>query len=125
MKRRHYKELPIWQRGMTLARRVYRLTARFPAEEKFGLTNPMRRASVSVPSKIAEGQARRSTKEFALFLSRASGSSAELETQVLLSADLGFAEPPDATTLVTEIGEIQRMIAAIQRKLSEAVASGR
>jgi len=97
-KPRHYKELLIWQRSMALARTVYRLTARFPAEEKFGMTNQLRRAAVSVPSNIAEGQARKGTKEFAMFLSRASGSLAEVETQLLLSADIGYAESSAATS---------------------------
>jgi len=84
-KPKHYKELLVWQKGMALAKLVYRLTVRFPREEKFGLTSQIRRASVSVPSNIAEGQARQSTKEFLQFLSHAEGSLAELETQVLLS----------------------------------------
>ena len=116
-KPKHYKELLIWQRGMTLAKEIYRLTATFPAEEKFGLTTQMRRAAVSIPSNIAEGQARRSTREFVQFLSLANGSLAELETQLRLSADLKYADAVAVSGLEAEIGEMQRMILAVQRRL--------
>lgn len=117
-KPRHYKELLICQRGMSLARQIYRLTAGFPTEERFGLSSQMRRAAVSIPANIAEGQARRSTKEFGQFLSVASGSLAELDTQLQLSMDLGYTSATDAATGGAEIAAIQKMIAAIQRKLA-------
>jgi four helix bundle protein len=87
---RHYKDLLIWQKAMDLASVVYELTGSIPEEERFGLVVQMRRAAVSVASNIAEGQARRGTKEFLLFLSHASGSLAELETQLLLGVKLRF-----------------------------------
>jgi four helix bundle protein len=114
----HYKELKIWQKGMSLAKSVYRLTVRFPAEEKFGLSAQMRRAAVSVPSNIAEGQARHGTREFLQFLSHTSGSLAELETQILLSADLGYCSAADVKLVSDEITEMQKMVAAIRRKLA-------
>src|SRR5579872_3351401 len=117
-KPRHYKELLIWKKGMELTSAVYRLTARFPTEEKYGLASQMRRAAVSVPSNIAEGQARHGTREFLLFLSHASGSLAELETQVILSVDLSLCGNAEASKVGGKIGELQRMIAAIRRKLS-------
>jgi four helix bundle protein len=89
-KPRHYKVLLVWQKGMELAKAVYRLTAAFPAEEKYGLATQMRRAAVAIPSNIAEGQARHGTREFMHFLSKARGSFAELETQLLLSVELGY-----------------------------------
>jgi four helix bundle protein len=76
----HFKELLVWQKGMELVKAVYRLTATFPAEEKFGLATQMRRAAVAIPSNIAEGHARYGTGEFVSFLSRAIGSLAGLET---------------------------------------------
>jgi four helix bundle protein len=122
----HYKDLQIWQKGMRLTKEIYRLTARFPTEERYGLASQMRRAAVSIPSNIAEGQARRGTKEFVQFLSLASGSLAELDTQLLLSVDLEYTQRTDATAAATEITEIQKMVAAIQRKLAArtAVMSG-
>ena len=116
-KARHYKELLVWQKGMQLAREIYRLTSKFPSEERFGLTSQMRRACVSVPSNIAEGQARRSTREFLLFLSHASGSLAELETQVLLALDLQFCKKEEFEPALTGISELQRMLAALRRRL--------
>jgi four helix bundle protein len=103
---------------MVLAQSVYRLTARFPVDERFGLTSQMRRAAVSVPSNIAEGQARQGTREFLQFLSHTSGSLAELETQVLLSMELGYCGESDTTSIVGEIMEMQKMVAAIRGKLA-------
>jgi four helix bundle protein len=90
-KARHYKELLIWQRAMGLAKSVHLLTETFPTLERYGIVAQMRRAAISIPSNIAEGQARQGTNDFLHFLSRASGSLAELETQLLLSIDLGIA----------------------------------
>jgi len=115
---RHYKELKIWQKGMHLTKSVYQLTARFPSDERFGLSVQMRRAAVSVPSNIAGGQARHGTREFLQFLSHASGSLAELETQVLLSVDPGYCAKSDTSSITDEISELQKMVAAIRRKLA-------
>ena len=117
-KPRHYKELQVWQKAMALAKAVYRLTARFPAEERYGLALQMKRAAVSIPSNIAEGQARHGTREFLQYLSHASGSLAELETQLILSADLSYCSQENSSAIVTEIAELQKMLAAIRRKLS-------
>lgn len=117
-KPRSYKDLLVWQRGIALAKMVYRLTAKFPAEERFGLASQMRRAVVSVPSNIAEGQARRGTKEFMQFLSHVSGSLGELETQLLLSVELNYCRTEEISSITGEITQIQKMVAAIQRKLS-------
>ena len=116
----HYKELKVWKKGMELVRMIYQLTARLPTEEKYGLASQMRRAAVSVPSNIAEGQARQGTREFLQFLSHASGSLAELETQTLLCVDLNYCNPPDITKISGEIAELQKMLAAIRRKLQES-----
>jgi four helix bundle protein len=117
-KPRHYKDLLIWQRGMGLAKLIYRLTANFPSEERYGLTSQLRRAAVSIPSNIAEGQTRQGTKEFVQFLSHAQGSLAELETQLLLSIELDFAQKSDVDHLLQEIDEMQKMIVGLKRKLS-------
>jgi carbamoyl-phosphate synthase large subunit len=117
-KPKHYKELLVWQKGMLLAKLVYKLTMRFPAEERYGLTSQLRRAGISVPSNIAEGQARRGTNEFLQFLSIAEGSLAELDTQLLLSVELGFAHQADVDPALKEIDELQKMLVPLKRKLS-------
>jgi four helix bundle protein len=116
-KPKHYKELLVWQKGMLLAKAVYGLTASLPADERFGLVSQMRRAAVSVPSNIAEGQARHGTREFLQFLSHASGSLAELETQVLLSIDMAYCTNGDTKGVMGLIFELQKMIAALRRSL--------
>ena len=117
-KPKHYKDLLIWQRSMSLAKLVYQLTRSFPPEERYGLISQLRRAAVSIPSNIAEGQARKGTSEFLQFLSIATGSLAELETQLLLSVDLSYCKLPDVAPLFQEIDELQKMIVALKRKLS-------
>ena len=114
----HYKQLQIWQKAMTLTKLVYKLTDGFPDRERFGLTSQTRRAAVSVPSNIAEGQARHGTREFLQFLSHASGSLAELETQLLLSEGLGFSKQADVAHTSDGIAELQKMIAAIRKTLA-------
>jgi four helix bundle protein len=116
-KPKSYKELLIWQKGMALAKFVYKLSARFPVDERYGLISQIRRAGVSVPSNIAEGQARHTTKEFLQFLSHAQGSLAEVETQLLLSVDLGFANQEMISAGLKEVDELQKMIRSVQRKL--------
>ena len=116
-KPKSYKDLLIWQKRMVLAKFVYKLSARFPVDERYGLISQVRRAAVSVPSNIAEGQARHTTKEFLQFLSHAQGSLAEVETQLMLSVDLGFARQEGVAEGLREIDEIQKMIIALKRKL--------
>jgi four helix bundle protein len=102
---------------MTLAKETYRLTRAFPDAERFGLVSQMRRAAVSIPSNIAEGQARHTTKEFVQFLSHAEGSLAELDTQVRLSTELGFCERTQAAFIGQLTDELRRMLNALRRRL--------
>jgi four helix bundle protein len=118
VKPKHYKELLVWQKGMVLAKLVYQLTQKFLAEERYGLTSQLRRAAVSVPSNIAEGQARRGTNEFLQFLSVAEGSLAELDTQLSLSIELGFTQQSEVEPALKEIDELQKMLVALKRKLA-------
>jgi four helix bundle protein len=118
LKPKHYKDLLVWQKGMVLAKLVYQLTQKFPREEQYGLISQLRRAAVSVPSNIAEGQARRGTNEFLQFLSIAEGSLAELETQLLLSVELAYCKQADVEPPLKEVDEMQKMIVALKRKLS-------
>ncbi len=116
-KPRSYKDLLVWQKGIQLAKTVCRLTAKFPAEENFGLVTQLRRAVVSVRSNIAEGQARGTTGEFIQFISKAEGSLAEADTQLTLSIELGFCPKEDVTSAFELIVELQKMLNALRRKL--------
>src|ERR1700704_100219 len=117
-KTRGYKDLLVWQKGIALAKIVYRLTQKYPSEEKFGLVAQMRRAAVSIPSNIAEGQARHTTGEFIQFISHAEGSVAELDTQLIISIELKFCGASDAEPAFGLIGELRKMLNVLRRKLS-------
>jgi four helix bundle protein len=114
---RSYKDLIVWQKGIALAKLIYELTKNFPSEERFGLVAQMRRATVSIPSNIAEGQARQTTGEFIQFISHAEGSVAELDTQLILSIQLRFARAEDADAAFELISELRRMLNVLRRKL--------
>ena len=115
---RSYKDLVVWQKGIALAKLIYQLTNKFPVEEKFGLVAQMRRAAVSIPSNIAEGQARHKTGEFIQFISHAEGSVAELDTQLILSIELRLARAQGADVAFELISELRRMLNALRRKLA-------
>lgn len=115
---RSYKDLVVWQKGIALAKLVYQLTKNFPSEEKFGLLAQMRRAAVSIPSNIAEGQARHTTGEFIQFISHAEGSVAELDTQLILSIELKFCRDVGAEAAFELIAELRRMLNVLRRKLA-------
>src|SRR4051794_19604237 len=117
-KTQNYKDLVVWQKGIALAKATYRLTRTLPIEEKFGLVSQMRRAAVSIPSNIAEGQARHTTGEFIQFISHAEGSVAELETQFILSIELGFSQTEQAKPAFSLLDDIRRMLNGLRRKLS-------
>src|SRR6266496_3788583 len=106
-KTRSYKDLVVWQKGIELAKLAYRLTQSFPPEEKFGLTAQMRRAAISIPSNIAEGQAGHTTGEFVQFISHAEGSVAELDTQLILSVELKFSDHPSVAPAFELIGNFR------------------
>ena len=118
-----YRDLLIWQKGMVLAKQVYSMTRAFPGDERFGLSAQMRRAVVSVPSNIAEGQARHGRREFVHFLSHAEGSLAELDTQLTLAVEPGYCRPCDADGSVVTIAELQKMIASLRGKLAARLAT--
>lgn len=114
---RTHKDLKIWQRSVALVTRVYAITEKFPKSEMWGLTNQIRRASVSVPSNIAEGSGRRSDKELVQFLHIASGSLAELETQFIIANNLGFIANNEYSEVEQEIHEIIRMVSAMSKNI--------
>ena len=107
---RSYRDLIAWQKAMKFVTQIYEVTQQFPSEERYGLTNQLRRASVSVPSNIAEGQARFSQKEFHHFLSMARGSLVEIETQLLIARDLKYLQPAKSDTLLLAADELGRIL---------------
>jgi four helix bundle protein len=110
MDTQRFRDLQVWQRSMNLARTVYGVTNGFPRSELFGLTSQIRRAAVSVPSNIAEGRGRSTDKSFVVFLGQARGSLYELQTQIELARDLGFAAQDRANAILAEAAEIAAMI---------------
>ncbi len=117
-----YKDLIVWQKSILLVKRIYKLTGIFPGEEKFGLISQLRRAAVSIPSNIAEGQARRTTGDFVHFLSNAEGSVAEVETQLIIAIELSFCSKAQADSCLDLVVEIRKMLNALRRTLgSKAV----
>ena len=118
-----FRDLIVWQKSIALAKRVYASTAQMPDSERFGLTIQMRRAAVSIPSNIAEGNARQSRKDYLHFLVMARGSLAELETQTIIAKELMFL--PRDTDLVESIHEIARMLQALITNLRRKTDCGR
>ncbi len=119
-KTQSYKDLVVWQKGISLAKLIYVITAKFPAEEKFGLVSQMRRAAVSIPSNIAEGQARHTTGEFIQFISHAEGSVAELNTQLILAVELKFCSSESSAPASELMEDLRRMLNGLRRKLDSA-----
>lgn len=116
---KNYKELKVWQKAYHLCLEIYRLTKKFPSEETYGLSSQIRRAAVSVPSNIAEGYGRKTTPEYIQSLYIAYGSICEFETQLLLSADLGYIRAEDMKKVQQDIGEVERMLKALIKSLRE------
>ena len=117
MRSSDFKNLDVWKLSMNLTFNIYGLIRFLPNEERFGLCDQMRRAAVSVPSNIAEGQSRNSAKEFIRFLSMARGSLAELETQLLLCVGLGYLQETMLTDVFNNVSSVGRMIKALMNSL--------
>jgi four helix bundle protein len=115
---RDFKELKVWQKAHQFTLAVYRHTANFPPEERFGLTVQLRKAASSVPSNIAEGCGRTSDREFAHFLGIAAGSASEAEYQLLLAKDLTYLQPHVHRDLDNQVNEIKRMLNAFIKTLT-------
>lgn len=115
----NFKELIVWQKAMDLVLEVYGLVKLLPKEEIYSLSDQMRRAAVSVPSNIAEGQARNHTKEFIQFISIAKGSLAELETQLLVCVRLEYIDDEQTKKALALIEKIGKMLSGLQRRLNE------
>ena len=113
-----YKDLIVWQKAMDFVEMVYRETKNFPKEELYSLTSQIRRAATSIPSNIAEGQARKSTAEFKHFLSFAKGSLAEVETQLLIAQRLSYINPKQLSELMDTHEQIGKMLTSLLARLS-------
>ena len=114
---KNYKELKVWQKSYELCLELYRITAKFPKEERYGLTSQIRRSVVSIPSNIAEGYGRKTTLDYIRMLYIAYGSVCELETQILLAGDLDLIDKGEWGVLKKDIAEIERMLKALIKSL--------
>jgi four helix bundle protein len=112
-----YRELIAWQKAMDLVEAIYRATIKFPREEIYSLTVQVRRAAVSIPSNIAEGQGRNTTRDFLHFLSIARGSVKEVETQVLIAERLTYLTKQTAAHLLGQTSEVGRLISGLSNSL--------
>jgi four helix bundle protein len=114
-----YKNLKVWQKAMDLVVEVYKKTDKFPDKERFGLISQINRCAVSMPSNIAEGAGRNSSKEFNNFLGITLGSSCELETQLMIAQKLGYIKEKELEEFNLAIEEIQKMIVGLQRNIKQ------
>lgn len=112
-----YRDLLVWQKAMDLVVGCYRLTEGFPKSETYGLSSQLRRAAVSVPANIAEGQGRESIKEYLHHLSIANGSLMELETHLLIAGRLRYAEDRELTPLLAQTSEVGKMLTGLIKSL--------
>ncbi len=117
----NFKELKIWQRSRLLVKNVYQLTAKFPQNEQYGLVSQINRAAISMISNIAEGAGRSTEQDFSRFLDIAIGSAFELESQLIISFDLGFITEEKIENVLKELDEIQKMIRGFRQNLISKV----
>ncbi len=116
-----YRDLIVWQKAMDLVETIYRTTAAFPREEIYGLTSQIRRAAISIPSNIAEGNGRNTTRDYVHFLGMAYGSVKEVETQVLIAERLRYINSSDSNRLVQMTTEIARLISGLANSLKRRI----
>ena len=105
-----YRDLKVWKKGIQLVKKVYTITKKYPQDELYGLTAQVRKAAISIPSNIAEGQARQSVKDFQRFLNISKGSSAEVDTQMVISKELEYISKEELDDIYGDILEILRML---------------
>ena len=115
---RNFKELKIWQKGIDIAIKTYQLSGTFPKEDKFAIVQQMTRASVSIPSNIAEGSSRKSEKDYSRFIEISLGSAFELETQIMIAEKLHKGDQQLLQELKTQITAEQKMLTGFQQKLN-------
>ena len=114
---KNYKELKVWQKAYQLCLKTYEMTKNFPREERYGLVSQIRRSAISVPSNIAEGYGRKTVGEYIQALYIAYGSYCELETQVLISGDLGYIKVENLEMLQKDLGDVERMLKGLIKSL--------
>lgn len=120
---KNYRDLETWKRAMDLVEAVYEATRKFPKDELYSLTNQVRRAAVSVPSNIAEGQGRESEKEFLHHLAIAYGSLCEVETQIIIAERLSYLETKDTAKLLNRTGEVGRLLNGLSRSQRKSITA--
>jgi four helix bundle protein len=118
-----FRELRVWQLGMDVTEKVYQLTANFPKSEVYGLSSQMRRSAVSIPSNIAEGQGRDSTKEFLHFLAIAFGSICELETQLLIANRFNYISDDDLQSILITLTATSKTTRGLQKSLKSKLVN--
>jgi four helix bundle protein len=119
----HFKDLVVWQKAMEMVTEVYKLTDSFPKKEVYSLTDQIRRAGVSVPSNIAEGQAHHNNREFVHFLRHSSGSLAEVETQLHIAERLGYADATSIERILQRVNEVGRILNGLIGSIREQIDS--
>ena len=112
---RDFRDLEVWKKGVDLVKEVYNIIAYYPSSERFGLCSQIARCAISIPSNIAEGSARESQKEFSRFLQIALGSSFELETQLVISKELGFLNLKEFDAFMPKLNRLQKSIHALRK----------
>jgi four helix bundle protein len=112
-----FTKLKVWQKAHNFTVNLYKITANFPVEERYGLTNQIRRASVSIESNISEGCGRDGDREFSRFLNIAQGSAYEVKCQILIARDLGYIDSNKSQLLTDKINEVSRMINSLNQRL--------
>ncbi|WP_426484216.1 four helix bundle protein [Flavobacterium sp. 2] len=115
----HFRKILVWQKSMSLVTKIYKATRTFPKEEMFGLTSQIRRSSVSIPSNIAEGSGRESSKDFLRFLYISLGSIFEMQTQLEIAKNIIYINEEEFNLLYEDSREIERMLASLIRKLKD------
>ena len=119
-----YRDLIVWQKSIKLVEEIYNLTSKFPKEEMFGLISQLRRATISIPSNIAEGFSRKSIKENIQFISIAFGSTSEVDTQLIIAKNLGMISGDSINNIEELLVEIRKMLNTMHKNLKQRSANG-
>jgi four helix bundle protein len=116
-KSRSYQDLEIWKLSIGFVKQIYQLTQKFPKTDIYGLTNQIRRAAISIPSNIAEGQGRNSAREFRQFLAIALGSVAEIETQLIIAKEIAYLTQEELASLLATLDRMRKMTKGLSKSI--------